>query len=43
MGEGRRGTLEDTTGEEGMGVATPPIKDVMIVPHHDLGNAGKSV
>ena len=37
------GTLEDAAGEQGMRVAAPAIKDVVIIPHHDLRYAGKGV
>ena len=35
--------MADIAVEEGMGVTTPPIKDVMIVPHHDLGYASQCI
>ena len=35
--------MEDAAVEESMGVATPPIKDVMVVPHHDLGYASQCI
>ena len=36
-------TLEDAACEKGMWVRPPAIEDVVVVPHHDLRNAGKGV
>ncbi len=36
-------TLEDAAGEQGVWVAAPAIKDVMVIPHHDLGDAGQGI
>lgn len=41
--EGQAVTLEDAACEQGMWVAAPAIKDVMVIPHHDLGDAGQGV
>lgn len=43
LGAWRGCTLKDAAGEESTGVATPPVKDIMVIPHHDLGYAGQCV
>ena len=41
--ENRFVTLEDAACEQGMWVTAPAIKDVMVIPHHDLGDAGQGI
>ena len=36
-------TLKDAACEQGMWVTAPAIKDVMVIPHHDLGDAGQGI
>ena len=36
-------TLKHAACEEGVGIGPPAIEDVVVIPHHDLRNAGKGI